>query len=64
MIRKRVESRFGVIKYRWRVLGSESELWDVTDVVVVPEVCVILHNMLIRMEQVGAFVEDTAAEDE
>lgn len=39
-------------------------MWDVRDVVIVSEVCVILHNAIVRMYQTGAFASDTMEETE
>lgn len=44
------------------VPSRESEWWDIGYDVLISEICVILHNMLIRMEQEGSFVEDAAGE--
>lgn len=46
------------------MLRPESELWNVEEVVIVSEDCVILYKHLIRIEQTGAFEAEIAEEDE
>lgn len=46
---------FEVLQSSWRVLRPTSELWDFLGVVVLSEVCVIQQNMMVRMDQTGAF---------
>lgn len=62
-VRKDVERLFGVVQGRFKVLRRESELWNVEDVVLVSEVCVILHNILIRIQQSSGFDEEIQVED-
>lgn len=52
------------MKACWRLFRRELELWDVTDVELLYEICVILQKFLIRMEQAGAIVFDAAVDDE
>eukprot|EP00171_Calliarthron_tuberculosum_P002978 IDg2978t1 len=61
-LRKDIERAFGVLQARFQVLRRESFLWCKNDVVAVSETCVILHNMLVRMNEEGKFQSD-AAED-
>ena len=44
------------------MLRKESFLWFKKDVLAVSETCVILHNMLVRLNQEGIF-QDEASED-
>lgn len=60
-VQKDMERLFGVFQGRFRVLRRESDLYLVEEVVAVSEVCSILHNLLIRMEQSAAFDEDLRA---
>lgn len=63
-VRKGIEKIFGVLYGRFRILHGESVLWSVEDVVQVSEVCVILHNFLVRMRQSGALDEEILNEDD
>lgn len=62
-IRKDIERFFGVIQARFHVLRKDNESWDVEKVVLTTNVCCILHNLLIRMMQSGAFDEEIACEN-
>lgn len=52
------------MQVRWRVLRRESELLDVADLILVSEIYVILPQLHVRMEQEGAFAENTVDEDD
>ena len=60
--RKDIERAFGVIKARFRILRNEDFRWYKGDILICSRTCVILHNILVRMNQEGHFVEDLAAE--
>lgn len=47
-----------------RILLRESEHWCVEDVLLVSEICAILHNLLIRMRQSGGLDREILQEDE
>lgn len=56
--RKDTERLFGVMQSRFRMLRHESELWSFDNLVCMTEVCVIVHNFLVRMSHSGAFQEE------
>ncbi len=56
--RKDVERLFGVLQSRFGVLRLEFETWDLTTIIAISNTCVILHNMIIRMQQDGEFYEE------
>lgn len=60
--RKYIERFFGVMQARFRILRRESELWSGANLVCVTEVSVIIHSLLVRMSQSGAFDEEVMDE--
>lgn len=54
---------FGVLQGPFKALRREIELLNVKDVVLVSEVCVILHILLSHMRKSGAFEEEINEED-
>lgn len=48
---KDLEWCYGFLQSRFKVLSLESYRWDIEDIVVRSEVCVILHNLLICITQ-------------
>ena len=60
--RKDIERGFGVIKARFKILPYEDFRWDKEEILMTTKVCCILHNLLVRMNQEGHFVEDLEAE--
>jgi len=63
-MRKDIEPAFGLLQARFNVLRKESNLWLKKDVLAVSETCVILQNIFVRMNQEGAFQEETSHEGE
>lgn len=63
-VRKDIERLLGVLNGRFRVLRRECELLDVEEVVIVSEVCAIMHNLLIHIGQSGDFDDYLSAEDD
>ena len=61
-VRKDIERCFGVLQARFFILRRESYQWYKDDIINISYSCVILHNMLVRMNQSGAFTEDEAEE--
>lgn len=59
--RKDIERCFGVLQSRFQILRRENMRWDKREIVRISETCVILHNILIRMMQKGAFDEEVGA---
>lgn len=57
-LRKDIERAFGVLQARFNVLRKESYLWRKKEVLAVSRTCVILHNMLVRMNQEVCFEDD------
>lgn len=47
-IRKDIERYFGVLQAVFVILKVENKLWKEEEVVCISEVCVVLHNILIR----------------
>ena len=45
-VRKAVERFFGCLQGRFRILRGEGFEWKLEDLILISEVCVILHNML------------------
>ena len=52
-VRKEVERFFGVIQGRFQFLRRERHEFELTDIVLVSEVCVIIHNMLVELSWIG-----------
>lgn len=63
-MRKDMARIFCAIQGRFRILRRESELWSVEDVVLVSEVCAIIHNLLVHMRQSGALDFGISEEDD
>lgn len=61
--RKDIERAFGVLQARFKVLRHEDYRWNKEEIVNTSNVCVILHNMLVRMNQNGVFIDDIAEEE-
>ena len=55
-IRKDIERCFGVMQARFEIIRRENRRWDKNEVVMISEVCSILHNMIIRMVRLGEVV--------
>lgn len=50
-IRKDVECLFGVLQLRFGIMRRENQRWDLNEIVRIGNVCVILHNIIVRMLQ-------------
>lgn len=61
-LRKNIESAFGVIQARFEVMRKESFIWYKKNVAKVSKVCVIIHYMLVPMNQERLFAEDLQTE--
>ncbi len=57
-IRKDIERLFGVLQSRFGILRLEFETWDLDNIISIANTCVILHNMIVRMQQDGEFFEE------
>lgn len=53
--RKDVERLFGVLQSRFEILRREIRKWDLIDIIDISNTCVILHNLIVRMQQEGLF---------
>lgn len=62
-VRKDIERIFGVLRGRSWVLRRASEQCNVKDMVLVSEVCVMLHSLPVWIQQCGAFEEELTEED-
>ena len=62
--RKDIERAFGVIQGRFKSLRYEDFRWFKSSIITSSHTCVILHNMIVRMNQEGYFSDDIAEEDE
>lgn len=60
--KKDIERVFRVMQARFRIRHRESELWSVGNLVAVTEVCAIVQNLLVRMEQSGVLDKGVSAE--
>lgn len=49
--RKDVERLFGVLQARFGILRRELKQWDIIDILNISNACIILHNMIVRMQQ-------------
>lgn len=56
--RKDVERLFGVLQARFGILRLELEEWYFDDIIAISNTCVILHNLIVRMQQNGEFYEE------
>lgn len=57
-VRKDVERLFGVLQTRFEILRREIRKWELDSIIQITNVCVLLHNMIIRMHQNGEFEEE------
>ena len=62
-VRKDVERLFGVLQTRFEILRREMRKWDFNELVRITNVCIILHNMIVRMQQNGDFEEEAQGVD-
>lgn len=57
-VRKDVERMFGCLQGRFHTLRRERHEWDEEAVVLISQVCVILHNMIVSMRLSGELDEE------
>lgn len=57
--RKDVERFFGCLQGRFHILRGERHEWSDDFIVLITEVCVILHNMIVVMRREGTLAEDS-----
>ena len=60
---KDLERFFGVIRSKFEILRPEMRGWDVEDVVKISQICVIMHNMIVRLQQNGDFRNEAGGQD-
>ena len=63
-VRKDTERAFSVIQTRFKILQKESFYWYERDIMNMNFACIILHNMIVRLNEQGAFKEDEEEEDD
>ena len=56
--RKDVERLFGVVQSRFEILRRELRKWELDDVVTIANACMILHNLIVRMQVNGDFRDE------
>jgi len=61
-VRKDVERLFGCLQGRFHILRRERFEWSDEVVLLIAQVCIILHNMIVVMGKSGALDEEAAAE--
>ena len=49
---------FGVLQTRFEILRREFKTWDKSIIISVTNVCVILNNIVVRMQQRGDFLDE------
>ena len=57
-VRKDIERLFGVLQTRFEILRREFKTWDKDIIISVTNVCVILNNIVVRMQQRGDFLDE------
>ena len=62
-VRKDVERFFGVLQSRFEILRREMRGWDVEEVVKISQACVIMHNLIVRMQQNGDFRNEAGGQN-
>lgn len=58
-----MERLLGVLKARFHILPREIRSWELDDVVSIAETCIILHSLIVRMQQNGYFLEEAGGEN-
>lgn len=61
-MRKDIEILFGVLQARFKILCQDDHRWFMGDIIDSSFACVILHNLMIRMNEAGCLTEDFAEE--
>ena len=49
--RKDVECLFGILQVRFGILRRENQRWDLNEIIRIGNTCVIIHNILVRLDQ-------------
>lgn len=62
--RKESLRAFSVLQMRFAILRRESFLFCKEDVISASNACVILHNVIVRMDMLGGFVKDLVEDNE
>lgn len=62
-LRKDMERAFGVLQSRLKVRGNELFYWYKEYIIMISYTCIILNNVLVRMNRVGLFVEGEKEEE-
>lgn len=57
-VRKDVERFFGCLQGRFRIIRQERHEWSDTQLILISQVCVILHNMIVKMSLRGELSEE------
>lgn len=57
-VRKDVKRLFGCLQGRFHILRRKRKEWKDETIVLIADVCVILHNMIVRMWQSGKLEEE------
>ena len=57
-VRKDVERLFGVLQGRFKILWHESFEWSDSILILIKQVCVILHNMILDMHRRGECMDE------
>lgn len=61
--RKDIERFFGVLQSRFEILRREFRKWEIDDIISIAEACVILHNLIVRMQMNGDFRDESQGGD-
>ena len=48
-VRKDVERFFGCLQGRFKMLRQERHEWSDSELILISKVCIILHNMIVKM---------------
>lgn len=62
-VRKDIERLFGILQIRFAIMRREFLGWDINEILKITNVCVILHNMMVRMNQNGDLTEEMGEDD-
>lgn len=62
-VRKYVKRMFGVLQSLSDILGRKTWYWDLEEIICITKTCVILHNLIVRMQHNVAFSNESAKTD-
>lgn len=62
-VRKDIERMFGVRQSRFEILRQEMRYCHVQAIICISNTCIILHNLIVRMQQNGSFCDKAAGND-